>query len=488
MSKHLKFEKMWEVANIYVFDVDIGSIIPILTSVKKVSGFSDSDWMFYFKDEMGSAYYEAENMNQTRIIGSKNFTDQSFQQTYFAGIENVLKQQNSLFKEIENINFSDLSNQEIKDLLIKGVNLVVENFGYYLSCQPQYVSKLEEDIQNELSNFVPDNKVSEVFSLLSTSTQNTKLRQEEFDWIDLLIESKEKDFDLDYRIRKHHSEYFLINAADSPKPFSLDYYLEKFRFDSTVSLKLLIQKKEELEAMSKKIEFDKKNTIEKFSINTNIVDKCNILSKIGHVRLKMRMDGWTPGYYYNQFILDEISSRFGYSSTDLRFLTSTEIYNLLDGVLINRDILADRKKAFLFIIEDKRSLLLSGEEAINKFNNLIKQEDYSEVKEIRGKTAMKGNVIGKVVVFKWTDNMQEKIEQMGENAILVTGQTRPQIMPLISKSKAIVTDEGGITSHAAIVSRELKIPCVIGTKIATQVLKDGDMIEVDADNGVIRKI
>ena len=58
----------------------------------------------------------------------------------------------------------------------------------------------------------------------------------------------------------------------------------------------------------------------------------------------------------------------------------------------------------------------------------------------------------------------------------------------MKKAKAIVTDEGGITSHAAIISRELKIPCVIGTKIATDVFKDNDSLEVDADNGVVRKL
>ena len=56
------------------------------------------------------------------------------------------------------------------------------------------------------------------------------------------------------------------------------------------------------------------------------------------------------------------------------------------------------------------------------------------------------------------------------------------------KAGAIVTDEGGLTSHAAIVSRELKIPCIVGTKIATKILKDGDIVEVDAENGIVRKI
>ena len=66
--------------------------------------------------------------------------------------------------------------------------------------------------------------------------------------------------------------------------------------------------------------------------------------------------------------------------------------------------------------------------------------------------------------------------------------TRPEFLPLMSKASAFITDEGGITCHAAIVAREMKKPCIIGTKIGTKALKDGDMIEVDADKGVVKII
>ena len=66
--------------------------------------------------------------------------------------------------------------------------------------------------------------------------------------------------------------------------------------------------------------------------------------------------------------------------------------------------------------------------------------------------------------------------------------THPKDIVLIGKSLAIVTDEGGILSHAAIIAREMKKPCIIGTKIATKVFKDGDLVEVDANKGVVRKI
>lgn len=64
--------------------------------------------------------------------------------------------------------------------------------------------------------------------------------------------------------------------------------------------------------------------------------------------------------------------------------------------------------------------------------------------------------------------------------------TNINYLPVIKRAAAIVTDEGGITYHAAIISRELKKPCIIGTKIATQIIKNGDLVEVDADNGVVK--
>jgi pyruvate, water dikinase len=72
--------------------------------------------------------------------------------------------------------------------------------------------------------------------------------------------------------------------------------------------------------------------------------------------------------------------------------------------------------------------------------------------------------------------------------VLVAGMTRPEYVSLMKNSSAIITDEGGITCHAAIVARELKKPCVIATKVATKVLKDGDLVEVDADKGIVKVI
>jgi pyruvate,water dikinase len=82
-------------------------------------------------------------------------------------------------------------------------------------------------------------------------------------------------------------------------------------------------------------------------------------------------------------------------------------------------------------------------------------------------------------------NPQDATEKMTKGDILVTGMTDPDFVPFMKMASAIVTDKGGITSHAAIVSRELNIPCVVGTENATQILKTGQEYTVDSRNGLI---
>ena len=84
--------------------------------------------------------------------------------------------------------------------------------------------------------------------------------------------------------------------------------------------------------------------------------------------------------------------------------------------------------------------------------------------------------------------MDEPSTKAPSEYILVAHSTHPKDLHLIEKSMAIVAEEGGILSHAAILARELKKPAVVGTKIATKVFKNGDVVEVDADKGIVKKV
>jgi len=114
----------------------------------------------------------------------------------------------------------------------------------------------------------------------------------------------------------------------------------------------------------------------------------------------------------------------------------------------------------------------------------MEESQHEQLKVIvRGISAgRRGYGIGKATVVL---NPDDANRDMKKGDILVTGMTDPDFVPFMKMASAIVTDKGGITSHAAIVSRELNIPCVVGTEIATQVMKTGKEYTVDSRNGVI---
>lgn len=105
-------------------------------------------------------------------------------------------------------------------------------------------------------------------------------------------------------------------------------------------------------------------------------------------------------------------------------------------------------------------------------------------KVFRGSIASGGKVVGKVKIVKSVND----IKKAKKGDIIVAPMTNVDLMSALKLAAAIVTDEGGIVCHASIISRELHIPCIVNVKIATEVFKDGDLIEVDADNGVIKKL
>ena len=114
----------------------------------------------------------------------------------------------------------------------------------------------------------------------------------------------------------------------------------------------------------------------------------------------------------------------------------------------------------------------------------IKIEEDSSSKEknkLKGQTASPGKAKGaaKIVLTN------KDLGKVKEGDILVSPMTRPDFLPAMKLASALVTDEGGITCHAAIGAREMRKPCVIGTRIASEVIKDGDIIEVDAERGIV---
>ncbi|QQR78086.1 MAG: hypothetical protein IPJ68_03265 [Candidatus Moraniibacteriota bacterium] len=147
--------------------------------------------------------------------------------------------------------------------------------------------------------------------------------------------------------------------------------------------------------------------------------------------------------------------------------------------------LALRKKEKLILVDDMLTSSSEFDELQVKFDFRLEESvDVSDMSEFPGQVACFGVVRGRVRrVIK-----NEDMKSFRDGEVLVSPMTIPTFLPIMKRAIAFVTDEGGITCHAAIVAREMKKPCIIGTKIATQVLHDGDLVEVDADRGVVRVI
>jgi phosphohistidine swiveling domain-containing protein len=158
---------------------------------------------------------------------------------------------------------------------------------------------------------------------------------------------------------------------------------------------------------------------------------------------------------------------------DIIYLDWREIIEGLEGkqtsVKLQHNV-DQRKQGFEFLSIKGKTVWLS--------------KDLKNSTTLKGTIACRGNFTGRVRLILNDKAMQEMLP--GE--ILVTTMTTPSLMLAVEKAGAIVTDEGGMLCHAAVVSRELNIPCVIGTQRATKVLKDGDVIEVDAVNGIVKKV
>jgi phosphohistidine swiveling domain-containing protein len=168
---------------------------------------------------------------------------------------------------------------------------------------------------------------------------------------------------------------------------------------------------------------------------------------------------------------------------DLSYYLVNEIYDLLKTrKMVPNEELDARKERFGIVMDLGETKIIVGQELNEKIKDVSQAIDITS--QIKGTVACKGKITGRAKIVIGANN-QDKILS---GDILVTSMTTPDLLPCMGRAAAFITDEGGITCHAAIVAREMKKPCIIGTKNATKIIKDGDLVEVDANNGIVRII
>ena len=185
--------------------------------------------------------------------------------------------------------------------------------------------------------------------------------------------------------------------------------------------------------------------------------------------------------HFLEKLLKEIGKRANLSLQVMRDTFPEEIEDILNRK-ISEDFINKRKEKCLIVWEEGKvkPQIITGDQTKEWEEKLSPNHDLG-TKIVKGNCASKGKAKGKVrILLNASEN--DKLEK-GE--ILVTFMTSPDFMAAVRRCGAIVTNLGGVTSHAAIISRELGIPCIVGTKNGTEILKTGQMVEVNADKGEV---
>jgi phosphohistidine swiveling domain-containing protein len=177
-------------------------------------------------------------------------------------------------------------------------------------------------------------------------------------------------------------------------------------------------------------------------------------------------------------LFQEVANRMSITLQELVFLTYGEIEHWFRaGTLpIDKSTIEKRANGYDYLV-DGGQVTISTEFELDETSI-----EAGEVREIRGDIANPGKAEGIVKIVSGMDD----ISKIDKGDILVTSMTRPEMIMALEKAAAFVTDQGGRLCHAAIVSREMNKPCIIGTELATKVLKDGQRVQVDADQGIVR--
>lgn len=198
------------------------------------------------------------------------------------------------------------------------------------------------------------------------------------------------------------------------------------------------------------------------------------------------------GYY--SFLLQNLSQQFDINVAELSWYKEEEIYKLFSGQKVSSEKQEQRKQGYAYVRINSDEIIFHTGDTAKEIINIFKDNTDIIPTVIKGTVAHgKGRkMTGKVRLIKRDYNSpevtRESMAKMEQGEILVAQTTDPDLSEAMKKAAAIITDIGGLLSHSAITARELDTICIIGTANASKLLKNGDMVEVDATIGTIKLI
>ncbi|MFA6466276.1 MAG: PEP-utilizing enzyme [Patescibacteria group bacterium] len=360
-------------------------------------------------------------------------------------------------------------------------------------------------VENKIKESNLNLNPAEVFSILTTPDKASMSLKEEIEALRILLLIKadksarklfshkdpkyiENNLDrieskLKNKIISHYKKWLWVPYTYIGPAYELDYYLTMW----SGLLRQKVNVNKNLKILESQIRNDRKlrfNFIKKLQLNTKEKKYFDIAADIIYLK-SYRKDAWFYYCYLLEFFHKELAKRLNLSLQQVRMMTPDELNIAIRKGSFDSNILNQRFIKSAYIFRGLKSKVYAGREA-EKFllSQNIEKEKVVKLDMLKGTSAYPGHARSYVKIV----NLPEEMHKMKQGDIMVARTTFPSLVPAMKKAAAIVTNDGGITCHAAIVARELKIPCVVGTKIATKILKDGDKVDVDAAKGIVKKL
>ena len=424
--------------------------------------------------------------------------------------DKMFKEDNQFFEKYADheVKLAELIEEYIKDLSNRKDSLsVVEEFerfkanfiktGAPFSLIPD--DYLEIKTKEILERVVNDNEdINTIFNILSTCPDPEKIfyNEEPLDLLRVAKKIKENPQAREELINKHIDTYAWMKGPIliEEQAFTYKDYEDRINYLITTDIDRKIE--DILKARSER-EKEVSKLIEKYPFTDD--DKSMIHSMRRFVFLRTFMATVQDRLFFlgRHGLFEQISKEYNIPKKELLMLTADEISEFLKNPNTEEYIkLAhDREKEYSIITIDEKVTSFAGDEA-QKIDNILtryikvekreekEQKVESSDKTVTGMIANLGCITGRAKIL----NSYEDISNVNIGDIIVSTMTLPNYIAAMEKARGFITDEGGITCHAAILSREFNVPCIVGTINATKVIKDNDLIELDANNGIVRII
>jgi len=435
----------------------------------------------YYQKERMTAIVDWQTLydNGEKIFKKYILDDKEFKQAYerWKGMLNNFK---SIVEKVQSENLEKFSRRELCGLFFEWNKIYNIDF-WDIGSLPELANwggeqllsgELEKKIKKEEDRHF-------AMERLSAPEDFSFYQKEELDLLALKGIKGKKE--LVEKLKIHQRNYFwLLNSYHHTKVLPIAYFRKNL---SAYSIKDAKEKIKEINKSRNEAISHKKGVIKRFGLPKKLLRAGQRLSFCIWWQ-DIRKSYIFQANHIIDIFLQEIARRTKISFDDLHYYSVKEMEKLFrNNTGPGSKKINERKAAFL-IVYDKRKTgnYIAGPEAKKIFKPYIDQRIEKKIREFKGLVVNRGKITGIVRIIQ----SPGKIGKMKKGDILVASMTSPDYILALKKAAAVVTDEGGMTCHAAIVSRELKIPGIVGTKIATKVLKDGDLVEVDADRGIVK--